>query len=83
MDIHVSKLWEMVKEGEPGVLQSTGSQRAGHDGASKQQKRTQIKTHIARNYFLFRKREDFDDILVIKHSHLKIFEFKSNSRRVT
>ena len=63
------------------MLQSTGSQRVGHDLASKQ-KRIQIKPHIARNDSLFRKREDFDDTLVIKQSHLKIFYFKSNSRRV-
>ena len=30
MDISLSKLWEMVTE-KPGVLQSMGSQRAGHD----------------------------------------------------
>ena len=28
MDMSLSKLWEMVK---PGVLQSMGSQRVGHD----------------------------------------------------
>ena len=26
----MSKLWEMVKDREPGVLQSLGSQRVGH-----------------------------------------------------
>ena len=31
MDISVSKLWEMVKDRKPGVLQSMGSQRVGHD----------------------------------------------------
>ena len=31
MDINLSKFWEMVKDGEPGVLQSKGSQTAGHD----------------------------------------------------
>ena len=31
MDLCLSKLQEMVKEGKPGVLQSTGSQRVGHD----------------------------------------------------
>ena len=31
MDMSLSKLQEMVKEGKPGVLQSTGSQRVGHD----------------------------------------------------
>ena len=30
MDMSLSKLWEMVKE-KPGVLQSMGSQRVGHD----------------------------------------------------
>ena len=27
MDMSLSKLWEMVQEGKPGVLQSMGSQR--------------------------------------------------------
>ena len=32
MDMSLSKLQEMVKEtGKPGVLQSMGSQRVGHD----------------------------------------------------
>ena len=31
MDMNKSKFWELVKDGEPGVLQSTRSQRAGHD----------------------------------------------------
>ena len=31
MDMSLSKLWEMVKGKEPGVLQSMGSQTAGHD----------------------------------------------------
>ena len=31
MDMSVNKLWEMVKEGRPGVLQSMGSQRVRHD----------------------------------------------------
>ena len=30
-DMSVSKLWEVVKTGKPGLLQSMGSQRAGHD----------------------------------------------------
>ena len=29
MDMSVSKLWEMVRTGKPGVLQSMGSQRVG------------------------------------------------------
>ena len=31
MDMNLSKLWEMVKDRKPGVLQSMGSQRVGHD----------------------------------------------------
>ena len=31
------KLWEMVKEGKPGVLQSMGSQRSRHDWVTEQQ----------------------------------------------
>ena len=36
-DRSLSKLWEMVEDGEPGVLQLTGSKRAGHDLAAEQQ----------------------------------------------
>ena len=28
--VNLSKLWETVKDGEPGVLQSMGLQRIGH-----------------------------------------------------
>ena len=31
MDVSLSKLREIVKDREPGVLQSMGSQRVGHD----------------------------------------------------
>ena len=31
MDMNLSKLQETVKDGQPGVPQSTGSQRVGHD----------------------------------------------------
>ena len=31
MDMSLSKLWELAMEGKPGVLQSLGSQRVGHD----------------------------------------------------
>ena len=31
MDMTLSKLWEMVKEGKPGVLQPMGSQRVKHN----------------------------------------------------
>ena len=31
MDMNLSKLWELVKDGKPGLLQSMGSQRVRHD----------------------------------------------------
>ena len=31
MDMSLSKLWEMVKDSEAGMLESMGSQRVGHD----------------------------------------------------
>ena len=31
VDMSLSKLWEMWRTGEPGVLQSMGSQRVGHN----------------------------------------------------
>ena len=31
MDMSLSKLWGMVKDRDPGVLQSMGLQRVGHD----------------------------------------------------
>ena len=30
MDVSLSKLWELVMDRDPGVLQSMGSQRVGH-----------------------------------------------------
>ena len=37
MDMSLSKLWETVKDREPGTLQSMGSQRIKHELATKQQ----------------------------------------------
>ena len=39
MDMRLNKLQEIVKDREPGVLQSTGSRRVGHDLATEQQQR--------------------------------------------
>ena len=36
-DMNLSKLQEIVKDREPGVLQSMGSQRVRHDLATEQQ----------------------------------------------
>jgi len=38
MDMNLSKLWEIVKDKELGLLQSMESQRVGHDLATEQQK---------------------------------------------
>ena len=37
MDMNMGKLWEMVRDGGPGVLLSMGSQRVGHNWATEQQ----------------------------------------------
>ena len=37
MDMSLSKLWEILKDKKPGVLQSMGSQRIRHDLATEQQ----------------------------------------------
>ena len=34
MDMSLSKLWELVRTGRPGVLQSMGWQRVGHNCAT-------------------------------------------------
>ena len=34
MDMSLSKLWELVMAGKPGMLQSMGSQRVGHNWAT-------------------------------------------------
>ena len=31
MDVSLSELWELVMDGKPGVLQSMGLRRVGHD----------------------------------------------------
>ena len=36
MDMSLSKLWETVTDRKPGVLQSMGSQRVGHDFVTEQ-----------------------------------------------
>ena len=37
VDTNLSKLWETVEDRKPGMLQSMGSQRAGHNLATEQQ----------------------------------------------
>ena len=40
MHMSLNKLWEMVKDRNPGMLQSMGSQRVRHDWATEQQQFT-------------------------------------------
>ena len=43
MDMSLSKLWETVKEGKSGMLQSMGSQTTGHNLVTEQQQNISIK----------------------------------------
>ena len=43
MDMSLSKLWEIVKDRKPRVLQSMGSQRVGHNLATEQLQQFNIK----------------------------------------
>ena len=47
MDMNLSKLQEIVKEKKPGMLQSMGLQRVGHDLATKQQEQ-KVSNDLAR-----------------------------------
>ena len=38
MDMSLVKLWEMVKDRNPGMLHSMGSQSVGHNGMTEKQK---------------------------------------------
>ena len=54
MDMSLSKLWERVKTGRPGVLPSTGPQRTEHDLATKQQQlKKKINKGTATNFKAF------------------------------
>ena len=42
MDMSLSKLWEIVMDGEPGMLQSMGLQKVRHELATEQQPRVTL-----------------------------------------
>ena len=44
MEMNLSKLWKIVEEEEPGVLQSMGSQRVGHNLETEHQQNINIQT---------------------------------------
>ena len=46
MNMNLGKLWETVRDRGPGMLQSLGSKRIGHDWATEQQQQQRrLKTH--------------------------------------
>ena len=49
MNMNLSKLKKMVRDGEPGVLQSMRSQRAGHNLVTEQQQRHKV-TILCKKY---------------------------------
>ena len=49
MDMSLSKLWEIVKDRKPRVLQSMGSQRVGHNLATEQLQQFNIKKKAIKN----------------------------------
>ena len=46
MDVSLSKLWEIVRTGKPGVLQSTESQTVGHDVATEEQQSPYVRGNL-------------------------------------
>ena len=48
MDMSLGKLWELVMGRKPGMLQSTGSQRVGHNWATELNWHTDLKCHFYR-----------------------------------
>ena len=46
VDMSLNKLWEMVKDRKPGVLQSMGSQGVGHDLSTEWQQKLKSKIKI-------------------------------------
>ena len=48
VNMSLGKLWEMVRDGGPGLLQSMGSQRVGHNWMN-EQKQQKINTKTLNN----------------------------------
>ena len=45
MNMSLSKLWEIVKTGEPGMLKTMESKKVGHNLATDQQQRS-VQLHV-------------------------------------
>ena len=52
MDTSLSKLWEIVKDRKPGVLQSMGFQRVEHDLATEQKQWGSYSSRGLRHFFV-------------------------------
>ena len=86
MDLHLSQLWELVKDKEPGVLLSTGSQRTRQDLATEQQqqrKQSKFPGGVSRQTYLYRVlpvklevSEEIDGLSYEWHHH--VFVVKQN-----
>ena len=51
MDMNLSKLWEIARTGNPGILQSMGLQRAGYDLAIEQQQEEETEHSVVTWFF--------------------------------
>ena len=50
MNMNLSKLQKMVRDGEPGELQSMGSQRVGHNLVTEQEQQKHTVTILCKKY---------------------------------
>ena len=70
-DMSMSKLWEIVKDRKPAMLQSTGSQTAGHDLVT-EQKILKIKNQEEQKTLL--KLKSNDDKLILTFFKCKYYK---------
>ena len=69
IDMSLSELWEAVKDGKSGVLQSMGSQRARHDGVTEQVKTAE---HQRQRSILKAARETADSL---QRTHVQVMAY--------
>ena len=63
VDMSLSKFWEMVKDRKPGMLQSTGSQRVGHDWLNEQQQQCRVHHAKCQDGWITTWKEDVGSII--------------------
>ena len=86
MDMSLSKLLEMVKDRKPGVLQSMGSQRVGHNWATEQQtfpsqwKGTEVQAQEAQSFLKKMNPKSFTlSHIIIRKAKIKETILRSNT----